>query len=281
MTQEFETFSDRTLRYFGSLYENIRQSKVLVVGAGAVGTEVVKNLAMLGVKAIDIVDFDKVSESNLNRCVFFHPSQSERVYKVTAIKKEVEMKWPHTTIITHKVPIQKAPESVWDTPLVIVAVDNNEARHYINMRILSLEEKPFIINGAMGRTFVEVQILLPGITSCLICSWSESYSKKFYQNIVKQSCDSFFQETIERFPSISILNSIIGGIISSEAIKILVGLKKWKKTSQWEEENIPKLGHIIRYDIRKHDFSVGKIIRNPYCTEIFCRESFTSQKAHQ
>jgi adenylyltransferase/sulfurtransferase len=248
----------------------------LVIGAGAVGTEVVKNLAMLGVREIDLVDFDKVSKSNLNRCVFFHPSQSDRVYKVDAIKEEVNAKWPDTILRTHAMSIQEAPEEIWNTSLVIVAVDNNKARHYINLRTLTSDKTQFVINGAMGRTFIEVQVLLPKTTSCLVCSWSKEYTESFFQNVVKESCDNFFKKSVEKFPSISILNSIIGGIISSEAVKILVGIDRWQGDGIWEIDHIPALGEIIRYDIKTHDFSVGKIIRNPRCIEVFCRQLYSN-----
>jgi adenylyltransferase/sulfurtransferase len=49
----------------------LSNSKVLVVGAGAIGNEVVKNLAMVGAGFISIVDMDSIENSNLARCVFF------------------------------------------------------------------------------------------------------------------------------------------------------------------------------------------------------------------
>ncbi|HKZ43274.1 MAG TPA: ThiF family adenylyltransferase, partial [Candidatus Hodarchaeales archaeon] len=64
-----ENKDDRTERHFGGeKFSRIQNSKVLVVGVGAVGNEVVKNLIMLGVRHLTIVDPDTVSNSNVNRC---------------------------------------------------------------------------------------------------------------------------------------------------------------------------------------------------------------------
>ena len=50
----------------------IERSRILVIGCGAVGNEVIKNLALLGVKKFTIVDFDRVEVHNLNRSILFH-----------------------------------------------------------------------------------------------------------------------------------------------------------------------------------------------------------------
>ena len=153
---------DRTQRYYGKFYNDLQKQKVLVIGAGAIGTEVVKNLAMLGIRHIYLVDFDKVSISNLNRCVFFKPEDNGNTYKVDAIAREVKARWKQIEIIPYQLPIQETPDEIWDVPVVILAVDNNQARYYTNMRILSSNNATFIINGAMGKSFIEIQVLLPG-----------------------------------------------------------------------------------------------------------------------
>ena len=54
--------------------DKVRSSRIVVVGAGAIGNEVVKNLALLGVGAVDVYDFDRVEEHNLTRSVFLRES---------------------------------------------------------------------------------------------------------------------------------------------------------------------------------------------------------------
>ncbi|HNZ65838.1 MAG: ThiF family adenylyltransferase [Planctomycetes bacterium] len=263
--------NDRTQRYFGTAYEQIKNEKVLVIGAGAVGSEVVKNLVMLGIGTIYLVDFDLVSMSNLNRCVFFRPEDHEKTYKVHAIQREVQKIWKHVNIIPYPMSLENAPEEIWDVPLVILAVDNNEARYYANILLLSLDNPPFVINGAMGRNFVEIQTLLPKETACLLCTWSQSYKDALLKKIIRESCSDFFEKTVEKFPSISVLNSILGGIISSEAVKILLGYKMWQETKQWQKEQEPFLGKMWRYNIQNHEFILAPIHKNPACIEVLCK----------
>jgi molybdopterin/thiamine biosynthesis adenylyltransferase len=55
-------------------HDRVRAARIAVVGAGAVGNEVVKNLMLLGVGAIDLFDFDDVEEHNLTRSIFLRES---------------------------------------------------------------------------------------------------------------------------------------------------------------------------------------------------------------
>jgi molybdopterin/thiamine biosynthesis adenylyltransferase len=264
-------WDDRSRRYFGNLYTELQRYPVLVVGAGAVGTELVKNLVMVGVRRIHLVDFDKVSATNLNRCVFFRPGDHNKIYKVDAIAREVKAIWPEVELSCYAMPIQDAPEEVWQVPLVLVAVDNNEARYHINLRTLSNTVPPFVINGALGRTFCEVQALQPGTTACLVCTWTSDYLDRMWKKLVRQNCDEFFFASVEKFPAISFLNSLTGAMMASEAIKILLGFKLWQQEGRWQEEHVPIIGQVLRYDIRLPEFSVGAVYVNPQCPEIFCR----------
>ena len=58
--------------------EKVQKAKVLVVGAGALGNEVIKNLALMGVGNIFIVDFDKIEAANLSRSVLFRETDNNR-----------------------------------------------------------------------------------------------------------------------------------------------------------------------------------------------------------
>ena len=58
--------------------QRLSQAKVLVIGAGAIGNEVVKGLALVGVGCVMVVDMDHVAPSNLTRCVLFRDSDVGR-----------------------------------------------------------------------------------------------------------------------------------------------------------------------------------------------------------
>lgn len=109
---------DRTRRYFGkSVHSQIRKQTVLVIGAGAVGNEVVKNLMMLGLSKIFLVDDDVVELSNLNRCVFFRPEDCEKkTPKVLAVKREVENFHPDTKSGEQPPPSERTENNYKNSP---------------------------------------------------------------------------------------------------------------------------------------------------------------------
>ena len=69
---------DRSKRIPWLDMDSLSSARVLVVGAGALGNEVVKNLALSGVGNITVVDMDHVVVSNLNRCLFFRSQDAQR-----------------------------------------------------------------------------------------------------------------------------------------------------------------------------------------------------------
>ncbi len=71
---------------------------------------------------------------------------------------------------------------------------------------------------------------------------------------------------------ISFVTSVIGAVMSWEATRILVGLKHWQKTGNWQEGLEPALGRFIQYNLQKHQALSGPIMVNPRCGEIFCRD---------
>jgi molybdopterin/thiamine biosynthesis adenylyltransferase len=263
---------DRTRRWLGKTnLETIQQSTVLMVGAGAVGNEVCKNLGLLGVGKIILVDPDKVAASNLNRCVFFRPGDHDVKYKVEAIAERLPELATDTKLEAYPLPIQEAPDSVWDVDLVLVGVDNHYARYLLNAKNLSLDSPLPVINGAMGRDFVSVEVLVPPHTACLVCSWSKDFVDHVVANEVRTRCDPFFVDTVPRFPMISFVTSVVGAVMSWEATKVLVGLTQWLKTGKWQEALEPAFGRFIQYDLRHHNSLTGPILANPRCAEIFCR----------
>ncbi|MHA1461825.1 MAG: HesA/MoeB/ThiF family protein, partial [Candidatus Heimdallarchaeota archaeon] len=240
-------------------------------GAGAVGNEVCKNLGMLGVGHIRLVDFDIVSKSNINRCIFFRPEDHKNISKVEAVTKRLPEIAPNTTITPYNVRIEEAPLDVYDADLIIMALDNDYARYMLNFADLMLEIPLPIVNGAMGRSFLEAEMYIPGETACAVCLWSEDYYRSIMNHQVTLKCDEFFIDTLPKFPMISTLTSIVGGIMSVEATKILIssdGTGKYPNITKGQE---PNFGKMIRYDLRNHELTIGDIMPNPKCVDVTCR----------
>ena len=254
---------DRTRRFFGSeRLARIRGSRVLVVGAGAVGNEVAKNLALLGVGRLTLVDKDTVERSNLNRCIFFRERDVGRK-KVHVVRRALRAAAPETEVVAHAKWIQDAPNSAWGVDVVALCVDDEFARYYTNARLLGGARRVPVVNGAMGRTWAEVRVLVPGVTACLVCLWTEEYARGVLQEEVKADCDAFFERTRERFPSISVLTSIVGGMAATEVAKLLADAP---------EDLPPAMGQMIRYDIREHELTVGDVAANRHCVDALCRK---------
>jgi adenylyltransferase/sulfurtransferase len=274
-----EDLEDRTRRYFGEEnLQRIKESTVLCVGAGSVGNEVCKNLGMLGVGHIKLVDFDIVSRSNINRCIFFREEDHKKLPKVEAVAKRLPEIAPNTRITPYDVRIEKAPQEVYDVDIIIMALDNDYARFMLNYgNLMQTIPKP-MINGAMGRSFIEVEVYLPAQTACAVCLWSEDYYRSIMNHQVVLKCDEFFVETLPKFPMISTLTSIVGGIISVEATKILISKDDIGGYTNITKGQEPNFGTMIRYDLRTHDLSFGKIMANPKCVDVTCRARRKKEK---
>lgn len=113
--------------------ECIRDAKILVVGAGALGNEIVKNLALLGIGRVFVVDLDTVEHSNLSRSVMFRAGDEGRP-KAEVIAEAARNIYPDIRIQ----PLQS--NAVYDLGLgvfrwadiVLGGLDNREARLAIN-----------------------------------------------------------------------------------------------------------------------------------------------------
>ena len=85
--------------------DKLTKSRVLVVGAGALGNEIVKNLALVGVGNITIVDMDLIEHTNLSRCVFFRDGD-EGKFKAEVLASRAEELNPEIAIDSIPKPVQ-------------------------------------------------------------------------------------------------------------------------------------------------------------------------------
>ncbi|KID88908.1 Molybdenum cofactor biosynthesis, MoeB [Metarhizium guizhouense ARSEF 977] len=156
-----------------SLNSSVKQARVLMVGAGGIGCELLKNLALTGFSEIHIVDLDTIDLSNLNRQFLF---RQEHIKKSKAlVAKEVAEKFnPNVKIVAHHANIKDGNFTVsWFRKFSIVfnALDNLEARRHVNKMCLAADV-PLIESGTTGFNG-QVQVIKKGITACYDCTAKE------------------------------------------------------------------------------------------------------------
>ena len=121
---------DRSKRIDWMDLEKIHGTKCLVVGAGALGNEVVKNLVLSGFRDITIVDMDDIVLSNLNRCIFFREEDIGKVMKSQIVAERASKLDPDVRIKAKVMKIQELKE--WDFDIVFGCLDNISARLHVN-----------------------------------------------------------------------------------------------------------------------------------------------------
>ncbi|KAI9774285.1 MAG: E1 ubiquitin-activating protein uba2 [Geoglossum simile] len=157
-----------------SLYGRIKESRVLMVGAGGIGCELLKNLVLTGFGEIHLVDLDTIDLSNLNRQFLF---RHEHIKKSKAlVAKEVAGKFnPNVKLEAYHANIKDSTFNIdWfqSFDLVFNALDNLEARRHVNKMCLAADV-PLIESGTTGFNG-QVQVIKKGRTECYDCNPKET-----------------------------------------------------------------------------------------------------------
>uniref|UniRef100_A0A672IN73 Ubiquitin-like modifier-activating enzyme 6 n=1 Tax=Salarias fasciatus TaxID=181472 RepID=A0A672IN73_SALFA len=143
------------------------------VGCGAIGCEMLKNFALLGVGLakssgeVCITDPDLIEKSNLNRQFLFRPHHIQKPKSTTAAEATCEIN-PDLQVEAHLNKVCPATENIYNDSfysslnLVVTALDNVEARRYVDSRCVS-NQRPLLDSGTMG-TKGHTEIIVPNLT---------------------------------------------------------------------------------------------------------------------
>lgn len=154
----------------------IESLKVLVIGAGGLGCEILKNLALSGFKDIHVIDMDTIDISNLNRQFLFRPQDVGRP-KADVAAEFIMKRIPGVKVTPFFGKIQDKPDDYYmDFGLVVCGLDSIEARRWINATLVGLVDsenpqslKPLIDGGTEGFKG-QSRVILPTLSSCYECS---------------------------------------------------------------------------------------------------------------
>jgi molybdopterin/thiamine biosynthesis adenylyltransferase len=197
----------------------LRRARVMVVGAGALGNEIVKNLALLGIGGIFLVDLDTIEDSNLSRGVLFRSADVGR--------RKVEAAADMARQLNPEVAVQPVfADIIYDVgtgvfaemDLVFGALDNREARVAINS-FAWRTGKPWI-DGAIEVIQGVARMFVPPDGPCYECTMSELDYKLLS---VRRSCALLSREEVMlgKVPTTPTTASVIAGLQVQEGIKWL------------------------------------------------------------
>ena len=199
--------------------EVVRNATVLVIGAGALGNEVIKNLALMGIGNILIADFDTIEDSNLSRSVLFRTSDRGRrkvdaaAEAVKALNPDVKVKAWHGNIN-----FEMGLGVFRHVDVIVGCLDNREARLSIN-RFSWAINRPWV-DGAIQELMGIVRVFRPGEGACYECTLTDMD----YQIInLRYSCPLLARQDIlmGKVPTTPTSASIVAAFETQEALKLI------------------------------------------------------------
>lgn len=238
--------------------DKVRNAKVLVVGAGALGNEVIKNLTLFGVGTIFVCDFDRIELSNLTRSVLFREKDAyEHSYKAEVTAKRAMEINPQIKVI----PIvgnlfSEVGLGIYkDVDVVIGCLDSRIARYLLNR--LCMRVGKTWIDGSIENMTGVVKVYSPGI-NCYECNLSR---EEFNNIMLRTGCADVVraQTSAGRVATTPISASIVGAMQSQEAMKIIHTLDgeptpfKTLSGKMWRFEGMTNTINMYKYSSWKNN----------------------------
>ena len=241
--QQLELYSRNILiKEIGEIgQQKLLQSKILVIGAGGLGSSLLQYLACAGIGSLGIIDNDKVELSNLQRQII-HDFTKINLRKVDSAEEKLQKLNPDLNLQTYAIRAnhQNLSEIVKDYEIVIDATDNFPTRFVINQ--VCFEQKKPLVFGAVKGFQGQLSIF-------------KAYEKN-------QPCYACFNPNIvdEKFELPLSEKGILGAVAGSfGAMQALYAIKEILQIG----ENI--CGKILIFDFLKNDFRKSILRKNPHC----------------
>lgn len=265
--------------------DKLKAAKVLVVGAGALGNEVLKNLALLGVGRIFAIDFDHIENSNLTRSVLFR-ARDKGKSKAAAAAEALHDLNPDTRVTPlHANVITDIGLGLFrDVDVVIGCLDNREARLWVNRQCWKVAT-PWVDGGIQEISGV-VKVFTPPDSACYECAMTENDYRLIN---LRYSCPLLSQEDLSRgrVPTAPTISSMIAGLQTQEALKLLHGMAVSAgqalvfsgMTNQFYATQLPFKEDCLSHDMWPEPIELPLKASDATANELFeaARPHFTSQ----
>jgi molybdopterin/thiamine biosynthesis adenylyltransferase/rhodanese-related sulfurtransferase len=214
-------------------------SKVLLLGAGGLGSPAALYLAAAGVGTIGIIDMDVVDSSNLQRQILHNTDRiGER--KVDSAKKTLTLLNPDVNVVTYDVRL--GADNILDIidgyDVIVDGTDNFPTRYLVNDAAL-LKRIP-VVHGSIFRFEGQVTVFTPFVGPCYRCMIPEPPPAELAPSCAEAGV-------------LGVLPGIIGSIQALEAIKILLGIGETLE------------GRLLAFDALEESFRTFKVHRDPEC----------------
>ena len=215
----------------------LKGSKVLVVGAGALGCAVIQSLSRAGIGLIGIVDDDTVHFSNLQRQILFNTEDLGRK-KPECVAEKIKIINPyiHTETYCHRIDDNNAESILCNYDIVVDGSDNFPTKYLLN-DVCNILKKPLVYAAIEA---------FQGQVSVFHANENCPTYRCLFHEVPKENSDNCSTIGVSPF-----LPQIIGGLQAAETIKLITGMGK------------PLVGELLIYHAELSNFSVFKFNLNP------------------
>ena len=241
----------------------INDGRVLVVGAGGLGSPVLVYLAAAGVGTLGIVDFDVVDRSNLQRQIIHGTGDLDRPKVDSAADRIADMN-PNVVVVKHAEPLtsENAMQIIPQYDIVVNGADNFATRYLVNDAAFLAGVK--LVDGSIFLFEGQVTTFLPG-EGCYRCLYPSPPPPGMVPSCAEAGV-------------LGALPGTVGAIQATEALKLLLGIGE------------PLTNRLLLYDALAMEFRTVKIRRDPDCplcgdaptvTELIDYEEFCGSPFHE
>ena len=219
--------------------QKLKDAKILLIGAGGLGSPLGLYLAAAGVGRLGIVDFDKVDFTNLQRQII-HRTEDVGRLKVDSAKERIAGINPDVEVTTYNTAISRENimELIKDYDVVIDGTDNFPTRYLVNDACV-FQKKPNIY-GSIFRFDGQATVFVPFTGPCYRCLYPEPPPPGMVPSCAEGGV-------------LGVLPGMIGVIQATEAVKLIIG------------KGQPLVGRLLIYNALKMEFREVKLRRNPDC----------------